>query len=151
MNMHVAHKRWRLVCLAVLSFLILLQPGRAIAGLHAVLPPSPAASPRDGGEKTGVKRWAVKKATRALAAGIRAGGRILNQLIGYMDDKAAQIFRKYSDRIADELESIANIPDITVKIVREKIFYFLSGPLNVGHGNALVIANAIEGVLWILL
>lgn len=99
----------------------------------------------------GVKSWAVKKATRALAKGIRAGGRFFHQLIGELDAKAATFFRKHSNRIADELESIATIPDLTLIIVTEKISYFMTNVLKANPGTAKVIEKTLEGLLWFLL
>lgn len=134
-----------LVCIIAITFSLILQSACAStdrAKPRIVSLPSPDNYPStsthvsaplyDGeqdGEEMGAKSSAVKMATLALAQGIRSGSRIFHRLIGYMDGKAARVFRKYSSRLADELDSIANIPDITVIVVREKIFYFMTNTL----------------------
>jgi hypothetical protein len=103
------------------------------------------------GNVTGVKSLAVKKAVLAMVKGIRKGDRISNKLIGHLDNAALKAFRQHSGRIADGLEKISEIPDLTVKIVKEKSVNFMTRELKLGGGTAQVIGDAIEGVLWFLL
>jgi hypothetical protein len=49
------------------------------------------------------------------------------------------------------LDDIARIPDVTMKVVTEKVFYFMIEELHIAHGRAQVIRQAIEGMLWIVL
>lgn len=102
-------------------------------------------------EAQGVKSWMAKKAVHLLADAIRHGGKAVHTVIGYLDDKAARVFHKHSGRIADGLDDIARIPDITVNVVGEKILYFMTGQLGISYGTVQLIRKAIEGVLWTLM
>ena len=59
------------------------------------------------------------------------------------DDAALQAFRKFASKIADQLLSIASIPGLSRAVVKEKVKNYMIG-LGVGGGSALVIAEAIE-------
>jgi hypothetical protein len=154
-------------CLAVFGMTILLQP--AIATAEPAEPPGAAlplsvhagssdAAPLEEdqgkeaeGNVTGVKSLAVKKAVLAMVKGIRKTDRISNKLIGHLDDAALTAFRQHSGRIADGLERIAEIPDLVVTVVKDKIVLFMTEELKLGAGTARVIGKAIEAVLWTLL
>ncbi|MED3603426.1 hypothetical protein P4472_16470 [Bacillus subtilis] len=97
----------------------------------------------------GIKGKIVSAAVRALAQGIRSGSWVVSKIIGWLDEGAAKAFRKHADDIADELDYIAKIPDLAVDTVRKKLYNYLVNDLELG--DALVIAEAVEGVLWILL
>lgn len=95
----------------------------------------------------GVKSWLLREALEYMAAAIRSGNFIIQKIIGYLDKKAAKAFREYADDIADGLDDIAKIPDLTMNIVREKLRYFLTDQLKINHGTAEVIVGAVETVL----
>jgi len=59
------------------------------------------------------------------------------------DDTALQAFRKYASKIADHLLSIASIPGLSKAVVKQKVKDYMIS-LGVGGGSALVIADAIE-------
>ncbi|WP_316274774.1 hypothetical protein [Bacillus halotolerans] len=99
----------------------------------------------------GIKGKIVSAAVRALAQGIRSGSWVVSKIIGWLDEGAAKAFRKHADDIADELDYIAKIPDLAVDTVRKKLYNYLVNDLELDSGDALVIAEAVEGVLWILL
>lgn len=102
-------------------------------------------------DRKGAKSWAVKKAVQLMAKGIRAGNFIVHKIISYLDKKAAEVFRARSYEIAEGLDDIAKIPDLTVRIVKEKITYFMVETLKMNDGTATVIAGAIEAALWVFL
>jgi len=102
-------------------------------------------------DEHGVKSWVVKKAVRALADAIRHGGKAAHHVIKFLDDKAARQFHKHSKRIADGLDDIAKIPGLTVRIVKEKIIYFMTNELGISYASSQVIGEAIEGAIWIIL
>lgn len=98
----------------------------------------------------GVKRFLVKKALKGVAGTIRGGGSKFVDLAGeWLDKKAADTIRKDSVRIADAVDEVANIPDVATHQVRNEASKRLSEIMDSGTAN--VIANAVEGVLWILL
>lgn len=114
----------------------------------------PAVSSQVGGGETaqpkGVKSWFVKQALHGVAGTIRGGAGKFVDLAGpWLDDAAEVALRRDSGRIADVIEDVANIPDIASHAVRGYVYDGLKGFL--GHGTANVIANAVEGVMWILL
>lgn len=93
----------------------------------------------------------VKQAAHLLADAIRYGGKALEYLVRHLDGKAAKVFQKYSKRIANALDDIAEIPDVTVRIVKEKIISFMTNELRINPGTAQVIGEAIAGALWVFL
>lgn len=101
-------------------------------------------------EIQGVKSWLVKQALKGVAGGIRGGASTFIRLAdNWLDAAATKALRKNSGRIADVIEDVAEIPDIASHQVRSQVYNGLKGFL--GHGTANVIANAVEGVMWILL
>lgn len=115
------------VCATVLTAMM-LGTGTATAGqaelcVVALRSVHPALPHEDDRVEMGVKSAAVKKAVRILAEAIRTGSGIVHRFIGFLDDEAARVFRNYSGRIADELDVIAKISDITVKVVKAKSIY----------------------------
>ena len=99
----------------------------------------------------GIKSKIVTKLVKLLASLIRKGSDKVHHIIKYLDDAAADTFRRYSGRIADGLDEIAKIPDLTTRIVREKIYHYMVNELRIASGTALQIADAIEAVFWVLL
>ncbi len=95
----------------------------------------------------GIKGKIVSEATRFLAKTIRHGGKYVSKILRFLDDDAAKAFSRYSKRIAKELDSIARIPDLTTRIVKEKLYYFLKDTVGVSGGTALEIADAIKAAL----
>jgi hypothetical protein len=150
--------------LAVFGLAIMLQPAIATAEMaappRAALPSPVHAELTDAtplgedkgnegnkGNITGVKSLAVKKAVLAMVKGIRKIDRISDKLTGRLDDAALTAFRQNSGRIADGLEKIAEIPDLTVKVVKEKVVVFMTKELHLEGGTAQIIGNVIEAVL----
>lgn len=68
-------------------------------------------------------------------------------VIERLDKPAARAFKKHSRDIADELDKIAKIPDLTTRIVKEKLYYFLHGTLGLSGGTSLEIANLVKAAL----
>ena len=99
---------------------------------------------------TGVKSWLIKQALELIAMGIRKGSRVVQELVSYMDDAAARAFRKHSRAIADTLDDIVQIPDLSRRVVKDKLRYFLTHTLELNPGTAQVIVTAVDGVLAIL-
>lgn len=105
----------------------------------------------NGYETQGVKGAIVKAAVKKIAKALRYGGPILNKLLRYLDPKAASILSKYASRLADKLDYIATIPDLTANMVKDYVFNFLVNDLKVKGGSALVIADAIKAVVnWLI-
>lgn len=50
-----------------------------------------------------------------------------------------------------KLYKIANIPDVTVRVVKQKLIYFLTNELHISYGTAQVIGEAVAGALSVLL
>ncbi len=76
---------------------------------------------RDERKPSGVKGWLVKQATQLLAAAIRHAGDSVAYVLKYLDKKAAGAFRTHAKNIARELDQTASIPDLTTRIVKEKL------------------------------
>lgn len=103
-----------------------------------------------GVETQGIKSWLVKQALKAVAGTIRGGASTFIRLgDDFLDAGAKSALRNHSGRIADVIEDVAEIPDIATHMVRSEVYRGLKGFL--GHGTANVIANAVEGVLWVFL
>lgn len=103
-------------------------------------------------EPRGVKSYLVKKAVELIAASLRKGGDVLKYLLKWLDDDAAKAVSKYGDKIADALDEIANIPGLTVNIVKEKLVYVLTKSCGLSGGTALQIADAVATTInWLLL
>jgi len=97
------------------------------------------------GHPHGVKSLIVRELTEFLALAIRQGGDIAAWIIARLDGSAAKAFRKHARSIADELDRIAQIPDLTTRIVKEKLYYFLRNQLGLSGGTALEIADLVKG------
>lgn len=110
-----------------------------------------AAPPGDGAFEAGAKSFAVKKAVQVVAQVIRSWGPEITKVTRTMDAKALKWFSKRASKIADELDEIAEIPDLVPTIVKEKILYYLVSVLRVDGGSANVIAQAIEGAIYLFL
>jgi hypothetical protein len=103
-------------------------------------------------EPQGVKSYLVKKAVKVIAYALRKGGDVLEYIVKWLDKDAAKALSKYSDKIANELDYIATIPDLAVNIVKEKIYYFMINELGLSGGIALQIADAIATAInWLVL
>ncbi|PFG33911.1 hypothetical protein [Sanguibacter antarcticus] len=101
-------------------------------------------------EIQGIKSWLVKQALKGVAGGVRGGASTFIRLGDrFLDAGAKTALRNNSGRIADVIEDVANLPDIATHRVRSEVYKGLKGFL--GDGTANVIANAVEGVMWILL
>lgn len=99
---------------------------------------------KDKGSIREEKSEDVQKATAALAKGIRSNNRFSDWVVRNLNDDAAlQAFRKFASKIADQLLSIASIPGLSRAVVKEKVKNYMIG-LGVGGGSALIIAEAIE-------
>lgn len=112
-----------------------------------------ASTPGENGDvkPEGIRGWLVKQATRLLAIAIREGGEEVGWILKYVDADTAKAFYKYSEQIASQLDVIAGIPDLTVSIVKEKIFYFCLNTLKLNGGISLQIADGIARALNLLL
>lgn len=84
-----------------------------------------------------------------MADGIRYGSRsdIFQALLDELDASAKKAFLKNSNKIANQLDYIASIPDVTIHVFREKLYYFLNGVLKVPGGSTKVI---VEGIITVL-
>lgn len=103
-------------------------------------------------ELNGVKGKLAKFALNSLADMIRDSVDnfiYLAKKHGGLDDQAADSVKKNSSQIADALDDVAEIPDLVTHQVRSEVYKRLEGPL--GSGNANVVANAVEGVMWFIL
>ncbi|SDC06558.1 hypothetical protein [Shouchella lonarensis] len=102
-------------------------------------------------EQQGVKGWIAKQAIQLLASAIRNGGKEVSKLVGYLDKGAAKAFNKNSGKIANELDKIAKIPDVTANMVKDKLYTFLTKQLKMKGGDAMQIADAVKAVVnWLI-
>ena len=85
-------------------------------------------------EPQGAKGEVVKRATKLLAKAIRHGGDEAAKVVRYLDKDAAKAFKKYAKSIADDLDRIAKIPDVTTRIVKENSITFYETALVYGEG-----------------
>jgi hypothetical protein len=74
----------------------------------------------------GIKSAAVVRALKLLATAIRKGYAPLGLLIAKLDPKSVGPFLKHSAKISDLLDDFAKIPDVTSKMVNERLFHLLS-------------------------
>lgn len=101
-------------------------------------------------ETRGVKSWVAKNALKSISGMIRSGGKQFIDLAGGVLDKETKTaIKNHSGTIANAIDDVAELPDLASHVVREKLFYALSGPLGGGVANA--IADAVAFVMWILL
>ncbi len=98
-------------------------------------------------ESKGVKGWIVKKAIRVVASAIRYGGRILDYILQFLDRGAKNALSKYANKIADKLDRISTIPDITANMAKDYIYYFMTNDLKIPGKYALQIADAIKAAI----
>lgn len=118
----------------------------------ATTPPEGKARERETTEYAtqGVKSWVVKQVLKQIAGMIRRNVDRFIRLGGqFLDNGAEAALRSHSGRIADVIDDVAEFPGITTHLARQQTYQRLSQFLD--HGTANVIANAVEGVLWILL
>ncbi|WP_428265657.1 hypothetical protein [Haliangium sp.] len=100
---------------------------------------------------SGARGEIVKHAAMLLADAIRHGGDEAAEVLKHLDKGAAKAFRKHSGTIANALDKIALIPDLTTQIVKEKLLSFLRNVLKLQGGTALQIADAVKAALdWML-
>jgi hypothetical protein len=92
---------------------------RTSARADVLFPERPQRAANDA-EAQGVKGKVVADATKLLAAAIRHGGEKMVRVLSYLDGAAAVTFKRYSGNIANELDRIAKISDLTTHIVKER-------------------------------
>ncbi|WP_284251640.1 hypothetical protein [Litorihabitans aurantiacus] len=98
----------------------------------------------------GVKSWVVKQALRGVAGLVRGGADAFVRVADdWLDDGARAALKNNSSEVADVIEDVANLPDLATHQVRSAVYNGLKDSL--GHGTANVIANAVEGALWLVL
>lgn len=103
-------------------------------------------------DPSGAKGELVKQATKLLATAIRRGGHEAAKILKYLDKDAAKAFKKHSGTIARHLDRIAKIPDLTTRIVKEKLYNGLRNGVGLNGGTALQIADAVKAVIdWLVL
>ena len=79
------------------------------------------------------------------------GAAALAYVTRWLDDDAARAVARHSNDIARGLNDIARIPDLTVGIVREKLYYFLRKECSMTGGTALQIADAVATTIeWLV-
>ncbi|SDZ16094.1 hypothetical protein [Thermoactinomyces sp. DSM 45892] len=99
---------------------------------------------QDGVTQNGIRGYLVKLAAEAVAFAIRHGGSVVGELVKFLDGPAAKAFKKHSGTIADKIDDLANIPDVTAEIIKTRLYQFLKGPMNMNAGTAMQIADAIK-------
>lgn len=98
---------------------------------------------------TGIKSFLVKKAVQLISASFRHGGDLVGEVLKFVDKKAADTAKRHSNDIADELDRIANVPDLTSNIVKEQLYNALTRA-GIDSGTALQIADGVKRVVDIL-
>ncbi|TCP66086.1 hypothetical protein [Baia soyae] len=99
---------------------------------------------QDGVTPNGIRGYLVKLAAEAVAFAIRHGGSVVGELVKFLDGPAAKAFKKHSGTIADKIDDLANIPDVTAEIIKTRLYQFLKGPMDINAGTAMQIADAIK-------
>lgn len=102
--------------------------------------------------EAGPKTWILRKALQGIARGIRSGGDEFISMARkgkFLDDQAERVLRRNNRVIANAIDDVAELPDLAGHVIREKLFDALRGPI--GAGNAKLIADAVAGVLWVVL
>lgn len=97
----------------------------------------------------GFRGYLVKLAAEAVSYGIRHGGEAVGYILKHADAKAAKAFRKNSGYIADKIEEIASLPDVTALTIKKKLYKALKP--KVGGGSAEVIADGVYYAINIFL
>lgn len=96
-------------------------------------------------ETRGPKSFAIKSALRGISYMLRSGGKeFINKASKFLDKNAAKAVKQNTDFIANVIDDVAEIPDLAVHVVKEKLFYALK-PL--GYGNAMVISDAVAALV----
>lgn len=98
---------------------------------------------------TGIKGYLVKLAANTVSLGIRHGGAAVGQILKHADAKAAKAFKKNSGYIADKIDEIAELPDVTAHMISDKLFKALKG--KIGGGSAKIIADGVYYAINLLL
>jgi hypothetical protein len=146
----------RILCVALAATVLAAIPPRSTSANATPVEVASVAEnvryPANGQpDPQGFKSWLIKEAVALLASAIRKGDYLVELLLSKLDAKAAKAFHKHARRIADGLDDIAQIPDITMTILREKLRYFLTNELRMNPGTAEVIVGAVETILGVLL
>lgn len=95
-------------------------------------------------ETRGAKSLAIKTTLNGIAFGLRGGGEKLIKFAGKaLDKQAVKVLRKNLDFVADAIDGVARIPDLAEHVVKEKPFYAFYALRSLGHGNAMVISDAV--------
>lgn len=110
---------------------------------------APASHQHDAQEVAGLsspqgKLTALARGLKLLATAIRKGYAPLGLLIAKLDPKSVGPFLKHSAKISDLLDDFAKIPDVTSKIVNDRLFHLLSdknGAFKIAPGLAKDIAE----------
>ncbi|MGZ6502072.1 MAG: hypothetical protein ACXVC1_03925 [Tumebacillaceae bacterium] len=103
-------------------------------------------------ETSGVKSFFVKLAIHSLTWSIRHGESIVERvLLKYADKKSASTFYRYASTIAEKLDQLAELPDITAEIAKTKLYSFMVGTLGINGGVAMVIADGVKYAINFLL
>lgn len=102
----------------------------------------------DGAVQAGGGSLILKNTLRAIAIVIRKMAPEVTKITKKLDGPALKAFNRFAPKIADELEYIAEIPELIPKVVGEKIWYLLV-ELKVNPGSAKVIAEAIMAAIYI--
>jgi len=99
----------------------------------------------------GIRGKVVSLAVRQIAKAIRYGGKELDNIIKFLNKNEEKEFSKYAYQIADRLDHISRIPDLTAQMVKEYMFNFLVYELRFNPGTAMLISDAIKGAInWII-
>jgi hypothetical protein len=98
-------------------------------------------------ETQGIKGWIVKKAIRGVASAIRYGGSVLDYILQFLDRGAKNALSKHANKIADKLDRISTIPDITANMAKEYIYNFMVNDLKMPGRYAMQIADAIKAAI----
>ncbi|MBT9283392.1 MAG: hypothetical protein KM312_12280 [Hydrogenibacillus schlegelii] len=102
-------------------------------------------------EPQGIRGKVVSFAVRQIAQAIRYGGKELNYIVGFLDRESASILSRYAYQIADRLDYIALIPDLTAEMVKTYIYNFLTIDLKLSGRVAMPIADAIKAAInWLI-
>ncbi len=111
-----------------------------------------ASQPTDQDKVQGVKSKVVVKAVRVVAKLIRTRHDDFFKLCQRFgtDGVALAVFKRNAGKIADVLDDIADIPDLAMKVVGEKLYFILTsdrGPFNLSGGTANVIKDVLMGAI----
>lgn len=146
--------RWRLgavICTCVtLVAGVAASEARASATAHGSTMSRTSTADPQLARASGAKSYLVKLATKLVAASFRHGGDVFNAALKHVDRRAARNARRYSDEVADELDRIAKIPDLTSNMVKRSLFRFLRDDLGLSGGTSLQIADGVKRTIDIL-